>query len=505
MAANSLVDAMSWAEQSFAEVALGDPRRQRRLVQVAAAMASDPEGSLPHQMGAQWAALKGLYRLLRADGVSHKAIIGAVSQQTRQQIQQEAKESVVLLVHDDTELDYGYQSAIRGLGPIGNGSHRGFFVHSVLAMVPTGESEHILGLVHQEPWVRQAAPRHPDGGKQSTRERRERPRESEVWTRAVEQVGRAPGAAAWIQVGDRYADMFAFLQRCRELGTSFVVRAAQNRRVLVEGQEGEPLLDHLLDRARSWSAQAAGSIEVPSEHERRARTAQVLLSWGRMQLPAPNTGPEAGSDPVSLWVLRVWEPQPPDKAVGQREYVPSGKHGSNGKQPVESEQVQALEWILLSALPVDYEPQAWLVIAYYRSRWPIEDFHRGLKTGCRIEQRHLQEQRSLENLLAVVSPIAVRLLQVRNLSREEPEQPALVGVEPEEAQVIATQLGVEVEQLSLKQFVRRLAQLGGFLGRRSDGDPGWQTLWNGWLRLRWFVAGMQFAAPTRPDLSARSP
>ena len=505
MAVNGLADAMAWAQHTFGELDLGDPRRTRRLVQVAGAIAADPQASLPRHMAGEWSALKAVYRLLRADGVSHEAIRGAVCQQTRQQMQQGPEDGVLLLVHDDPELDYGYHSALAGLGPIGNGSHRGFFVHSVLAMGPTQDSERILGLVHQEPWVRVPAPRQRDGGKRSSRERGERPRESEAWTRAVEQVGPAPSRQVWIHVGDRYADMFAFLQRCRQMGTFFVVRAAQNRRVLVQEHEAQPHLDHLLDCARSWPAQATGSIEVPSEHERRARVAQVQLSWASMQLLAPENGPEAGSEPLPLWVLRVWEPQPPDKEVAQREYVPSGKHGSKGKPEVESEQVEALEGILLSALPVDNEQQAWQVIASSRSRWPIEDLHRGLKTGCRIEQRHLQEQRSLENLLAVVSPIAVRLLQLRNLCREEPEQPALAYVEPEEAQVVATQLGVAVEHLNLKQFVRCVAQLGGFLGRRSDGDPGWQTLWNGWLRLRCFVAGMHFATSTALDSSARSP
>ena len=394
MAVNGLADAMAWAQHTFGELDLGDPRRTRRLVQVAGAIAADPQASLPRHMAGEWSALKAVYRLLRADGVSHEAIRGAVCQQTRQQMQQGPEDGVLLLVHDDPELDYGYHSALAGLGPIGNGSHRGFFVHSVLAMGPTQDSERILGLVHQEPWVRVPAPRQRDGGKRSSRERGERPRESEVWTRAVEQVGPAPSRQVWIHVGDRYADMFAFLQRCRQMGTFFVVRAAQNRRVLVQEHEAQPHLDHLLDCARSWPAQATGSIEVPSEHERRARVAQVQLSWASMQLLAPENGPEAGSEPLPLWVLRVWEPQPPDKEVAQREYVPSGKHGSKGKPEVESEQVEALEGILLSALPVDNEQQAWQVIASYRSRWPIEDLHRGLKTGCRIEQRHLQEQRS---------------------------------------------------------------------------------------------------------------
>src|SRR5207302_1164832 len=112
----------------------------------------------------------------RADGVSHEAISRPVWQQTRQQMEQE--KGVVLLVHDDTQVDYGYRPATQGLGPIGNGTHRGFLVHTVLALVPRGESERVLGLRHQEAWVRQAAPRKANGRKQRSRERGQRPRES---------------------------------------------------------------------------------------------------------------------------------------------------------------------------------------------------------------------------------------------------------------------------------------------------------------------------------------
>src|SRR5947209_19274767 len=250
-------------------------------------------------MGRNWAAPKAAYRLVRADGVTHEAISRPIWQQTRQNVEQEP--GVMLIVHDDTQLDYGYRPAISGLGPIGNGSHRGFFVHTVLAVVPRGGSEHVLGLLHQEAWVRQPAPRQADGRTESSRQRQERPRESEVWTRAVEQVGSPPEGKVWIHVADRYADMLAFLQRSREMGTFFLVRAAQNRRVLGEEEQAEPELDHLLDRAKSWPAQAHGSIEVPSEHERRARTAQVHLSWGGMQLLPPEEGPYARCEPLPLW------------------------------------------------------------------------------------------------------------------------------------------------------------------------------------------------------------
>jgi hypothetical protein len=157
------------------------------------------------------------------------------------------------------------------------------------------------------------------------------------------------------------------------------------------------------------------------------------------------------------------------------------------------------------ALLVETSQQAWQTIRYYQSRWPIEDFHRGLKTGCRLQQRHLQEQGSLENLLAIVSPIAVRLLQVRNLAREDPQQLALAYVEPEEALLIACQQGVAVERLTVEQFLFSVAQLGGYLRRASDGPPGWQTLWQGWLRLQWMVAGRRVAAAARFESIARPP
>jgi hypothetical protein len=343
MEAKQLTDPLAWAQQTFGAAQLGDPRRTKRLVRLAAQMAADPQGSFPRQTGGDWAALKAAYRLLRADGVSHEAISCPVWQQTRQHF--EPERGVLLLGHDDTELDYGYRPATQGLGPIGNGSHRGFFVHTVLALVPAAQSERVLGVLQQAPWVRQPAADQADGGQESSPER---PRESQIWIRAVEQVGSPPEGEVWLHVADRYADMFAFLKRCLEMGTGFLVRAAQNRRVLVEEEQAEPELDHLLDRAKSWSAQAHGSIEVPSEHERRARTAQVQLSWGGLQLLPPQKGPYASSEPMPLWVVRVWEPEPPAKQQAQRAFVPSQKHGQSKRQQSQSQQVEALEWILRS-------------------------------------------------------------------------------------------------------------------------------------------------------------
>lgn len=499
------VEAMHWAQETFGEAQLGDVRRTRRLVRLAAQMLEDPEGSLPRQTQGNWSDLKGAYRLLRADGVSHEAISQPYWQHSRDLAQQEGAE--VLLVHDDTELDYGYQSSREGLGAIGNGSHRGLLVHSVLAVVPVGAEERVLGLVAQVPWVRQPAERQRDGRKQNSRQRRERERESAVWWHSVEQVGRPPAGQRWIHVGDRYADMLPFLQSCQRLGTAFVVRAAQNRRLWPE-PEPQANVEHLLDEARSWPAQATGTVEVASEHERRARQAQVQLSWGSVWLRETDGHgrPKRGSQPMRVQVVRVWEPQPPSQAQGQRAHATPSKHGHGrrtrelGQHP-EQQTVEPLEWILLSSLPIQDAQQAWHIVRAYQARWMIEDFHRGLKSGCRLEWARLQEERSLENLLAICSPIAVHLLSLRELARLHAEEPASDWVSPQEVQVVASQAQVPVETMTMRQYVRQVARLGGFLGRKSDGEPGWQTLWQGWMRVQWVAAGMRFASAA----SATSP
>jgi Transposase DNA-binding/Transposase Tn5 dimerisation domain len=497
------VEAMQWAQETFGAAELGDVRRTRRLVRLAAQMLADPEGSLPRQTQGNWSDLKAAYRLLRAAGVSHEAISQPYWQQSRRRAEQEAE---VLLVHDDTEWDYGSQSEGQGLGPIGNGSHRGLLVHSVLALVPVGDEERVLGLVAQTPWVRQPAEQRSEGRQPTRPKRRKCERESAVWWQSVQQLGRPPSGTRWIHVGDRYADMLPFLQSCVRLGSDFVVRAAQNRRLWTD-TEPQASVEYLLEEVRNWPAQASGTVEVASEHERRARQAHVQLSWGQVWLRERDEHgrPTPGSQPLRLQVVRVWEPAPPSQTEGYRTHSTPSKHGHGRRarsrsQDPEHEPVAALEWILLTSLPVPGEAQAWHLVRIYQARWMIEDFHRGLKSGCRLEWARLQEEGSLENLLAICSPIAVHLLTVREFARLHPEEPARAWVDPHEVQVVAAQAQQPVELLRMRQFVRQVARLGGFLGRKSDGEPGWQTPWQGWMRVHWMVAGIRFAA-TAADAS----
>jgi len=178
--------------------------------------------------------------------------------------------------------------------------------------------------------------------------------------------------------------MFPFFQACHSTQTHFLVRAAQNRRM----QESEEELGYSLTQARSWSSQASRPFEVPARHGHQGRSTHLQLAFGRMTLLPPRNDPRSCKDPITIWVVRVWEDKAPE-----------------GEEP--------LEWVLLTSVPTTTLDQAWERVEWYRHRWLVEDYHQCLKSGCRIEQRQLQTVDGLIRLLGLLSPLAVRLLQIR--------------------------------------------------------------------------------------------
>ena len=172
--------------------------------------------------------------------------------------------------------------------------------------------------------------------------------------------------------------------------------------------------------------------------------------------------------PLVVWVVRVWEPEPP-----------------TGIEP--------LEWVLLTSVPTHTSVHAWQGVGWYRARWIVEDFHQGLKTGCRVEQRQIQTYEGLRTLLGLLSPEAVRLLHLRTLARQAPEQPAQQVLPADLVQVVAHLVHVPAAQLTTQQCWHTIARKGGYLGRKGDGPPGWKTLWLGWFSVQSLLEGVHLA------------
>src|ERR1051326_8385789 len=360
-----------WAEQTFGQVQLRDRRRTRRAVKAASGMARDPAASLPKQQQS-WKAVKALYLLLDEADVTFEALMDPHWQQTRVRMQAEA---LVLLVQDTTTLELSDHALMTGLGPIDNTSGQGLLLQTVLAVVP--ETLAVLGCLVQQPFVRIPAP-----PKEQRYQRRHREqRETDIWMRLVEQVGQPSGSGLLVHVGDRTADMLPFIRRCLSTQTHFVVRAAQNRRVPTE----ENAVGHLLDQVRAWPSQDQHRFEVPASHGRHARQTTLQISFGPATLLPPWNDPRGSTEPLPVWMVRVWETEPP---------------------PGEA----ALEWILVTSLETQTCAQAWLQAEWYRCRWAVEEDHQCLKTGCRVEERYVHTAERLIRLLGLLSPVAVRRL-----------------------------------------------------------------------------------------------
>jgi len=213
-----------------------------------------------------------------------------------------------------------------------------FFVQTVLAVRP--QTQEVLGCLAQEPFVRIPAPQ----GEQRHQRRKREERETDVWMRQVQAIGTPESGSLWVPVGDRGADMFPFFQACRSAQTHFLVRAAQNRRV----QESEEEITYALTQARAFPSQASRVLELPARHGHQKRSAQLQLACGQMTLLPPRNEPRASKEPLTVWVIRVWEEQAPE-----------------GEQP--------LEWVLLTSVPTTTLEEAWERVDWYRHRWLVED------------------------------------------------------------------------------------------------------------------------------------
>jgi Transposase DNA-binding/Transposase Tn5 dimerisation domain len=452
----SLLSAAEWAQMTFGDVRLGDSRRNERAVRLATLMAEQSDVSLPRMMKSK-AELKAAYRLLEMPDVTYEGLMRPHLQQTGEQARSHQR---VLLIQDTTDLDYSQHAKTKGLGPIKNKRQHGILLQTVLAVV--AEDKHVLGIMHQEPFLRKLAP------EQETRaERLQRERESQIWERSVTHIGPPPEGVEWIHVGDRGSDIFTFFETCLAQKTHFLVRAAQDR--CVQGEEEDEQVGRLKERVRTLSAYETKELDLPATADRPRRLATLSIVWQAVNIQPPQKGASLTGKPVAAWVVRVWEETPPE-----------------GCEP--------LEWILLTSVPVQTVEQAWERVEWYRARWIVEDYHQCLKTGCRVEERQLQTYEGLRRLLGFLAPQAVRLLQLRTAARASPEVPAKETMPEEIVRVVAHLAKVPATEITTQQCWHTIAAQGGYLGRRGDGPPGWKTLWYGWFYIQTLLQGIHLAS-----------
>jgi Transposase DNA-binding/Transposase Tn5 dimerisation domain len=455
-----------WAVETFGAADLGDPRRTDRLVKMGAALGENPSVSLPASMR-NWADTQGAYRFLNNEAITHEQIMMPHWVQTRSEAEQRSQ---VLLIGDTTDVNLSTHKATTGLGPVGRGNTaKGFFVHSVLAI--DAKDKQLLGCMGQEPFVREPAPE-----KESRAEYNTRWRESLIWEQSIERIGPVPSGSQWIYVGDRGGDIFRFWQRCEQLGYDHVTRVAQDRNVLVEeeGEQEDPTAVHLKSLTRSLPAQGVRVLTIAAQRGRPEREALVNISWSQVTIQPPTNATALSMTDVKASLVRVWEPEPPQG-------------------------VEPLEWILVTSVAVNTAQDAWQRVTWYQWRWFIEDFHKVLKTGCLLEDRCLQTVEAMCNLLAILTPTAMRLLWLRQTAQTAPDTLATEVISKDVIQVVLHLDKRPKATLTAKDLWHTIARFGGYLDRKSDPPPGWQTLWKGWIYVQTILQGVSLARQFTPS------
>jgi hypothetical protein len=404
-----------------------------------------------------WAELKAAYRLLNARHVTFQRVSAAHWERTLQACRQPGE---YLLVEDTTALCFSGRPGCEDLGFIGDNKARGLELHSTLAVRieawnleqrPEGT---VVGLLHQQC----SAPRgRPEG--ETRAQQLARARRSDKWAESIRLVGRPPVGARWIYCGDRETDFYEALDTCRQHGVDFVIRNCHDRRL------ADPA-GHLWEQVAQAPLLGRTTVEVRARGAQPARTAIVEVRSMRVDLDGP-------------WRPGGW--RGPLKDVGVVEV-----REINAPETVEA----PLRWILLTSLPCGTWAQAQRVVGYYTARWWIEEYHKGLKSGTGVEQSQLAKAYRLESLIAVLAIVAVRLLSTKMLARSRPESfEAANSFGTEMLSMLEHKLGKPKGGWTNKNVLIATARLGGFLARKHDGMPGWQTIWRGWHRLMWMCEG----------------
>lgn len=442
----------AWAITEFGHAELGDDRRTDRLLMIATAFAQQPTASIPQACG-PGPATQGAYRFFENEDIDAEAMRDAHHQATLERVR---PQPIVLALQDTSTLNYSTHPQTQGLGPIGSHGEKiiGLLLHSTLAVTPRGQP---LGLLHTA--VRTRDPK----AAGSAKKRHTKPtaeKESQKWLdslSACQQVAPECPDTTLVNVADREGDLYdLFAQALAPTAgpaVHLLVRSRHNRQLV--GQDRR-----LWDAVAGQRSHGRLQVRVGRRGAQPARLATLTIRFRQVTLAAPAR--KAEQPPLTLWAVEARELRPP-----------------KGARPI--------RWRLLTTLPVTSLKEASEKVAWYAQRWQIEVMHKVLKSGCRVEQRQLESAARLERALAVDQVVAWRLLALCQAARAQPAAAVSAWLSQPEWEA----LWCHVHQRTtppetpppVRQAVRWIAQLGGFMARKRDGEPGPMTLWRGLHRL----------------------
>lgn len=454
--------------------ALGDQRLEARRDRVVAILEQQPDAGFPEAC-ANDAETEALYRFLRNRRTGWEAVFAPHVAATQARC---AAVGDVLAIHDTTDMVFPGAARRTGLTRLGPSRH-GFWVHTTLAVSADGLRAP-LGVLALRPFVRAGAGAAPRPTSDRARYR-DPAKESRYWAEGVAAVRAGVDPATRVlHVMDRGADSYELFAEWVAHGDRFLVRLTHDRGVVdAEGRVsplGEAVADAPLvcERTIPVSARRDAGRTLSARTLHPARTQRVATLQVRAQAVTFRRSPYVASTiaaTLDVHVVIVSEVGAPADTV-----------------PV--------DWRLVTTDPIDTPAQILAIVDAYRARWMIEEYFKALKTGCAYEKRQLESLHTLLVALALLAPIAWRLLLLRHLAREQPSPRATTALTSQQIQILrATPQGAQLSSSpTVMDVVRVIARLGGHL--RQNGPPGWLTLARGFQKLCQIEQGWTTALAT---------
>ena len=450
-----------WVEEELEGLYLGDKRLDKRCKLLLSRMGNRPLESVPASLKG-WSETQAAYRFFDNASVSMDKIIEPHHRATLKRIEQE---EVVLMIQDTTSLDYTTKRSAENLGYLEKEYLRGLYLHPTIAV---SSDRLCLGVVDAKLWTRKIE----DYGKKQ--QRKEKPieeKESYRWIESYHQscsiAEKVPDTLV-VSIGDRENDIYeAFLEGSKQNNKAkFVIRAAQDRSVL----EADGEVSHLWTSVEKSPELGTIKIELSKSHKRKKRTAELSIRVKEIKLCPPyRKGNKLGSININAVLLKE-------------------KNAPKDSEPI--------EWLLLTNHTISGFKGGILIVEWYCCRWQIEIYFKILKSGCRVEELHLEKKERLERCIGLYMIIAWRVLYLVMIGRSCPDIPAEVVFDEKEWKIIyavSQERKPPDEVPKLNEVIKMLASLGGYLGRKSDSPPGPITIWIGLRRTVDFLKGYEAA------------
>ena len=451
----------SWVDTETKSTAINDKRLNKRLARLLDRLSEKPDESIPAACQG-WSDTQAAYRFLDNDKVGFDEIIEGHRDASIERIKHH---EVVLLAQDTTFLDFGIEEAV-GLGTLRHTPSEHYLLHPTVAFTPSRVN---LGVLGAEFWQR------PEEPVAHLRDRKPiEEKESYRWLQSYRlacEVQRQSPDTVVVSVADREGDIHEWFveaqQRQVEDKAEFIVRAKCNRRTKVDEDEYSYLWEELAQSA----VIGCMSFKTPRTGHKKSRDVTVELRTREVEFCGRQG---RGVQPVTVSAVYVKEKAPP-----------------KGEEPI--------EWMLLTSLPVDTRAAAETIVGWYICRWEIEIFFRVLKQGCGIEKLRLETDRRLLNGIAIYLIVAWRIHTITMQSRAQPQARCeLVFSDKEWKTIYLMQQKKKPPKRppSLREITRMLAQLGGFLARKNDGEPGVKNIWRGYRCLKDYIDALEMVQVT---------